>query len=268
MGRDSEQIAVFDPKATPIRFRPMVLPEPLASRPIAFGEGLLVPCTEGQVFNLDPRGGGRLLEPFQPKLGGDNRPDWRNPVDAGDKSALLYDGRRMIYRLAAKQDPKPHLAAAAEVELDANLMSPLAVVGNTAFAVDEKNALRPIALPDLKPGKSLPLEGKCAWGPMAVGERLLLATDDDKLLCFDATGKTLWSKPLLHGQLAGKPLALGDHIIFTSIEGVVWRVDAASGKELAKIETRCPLAAGAVLAGRKLLLSGHDGTLYLVDQPE
>ncbi|MBN2296735.1 MAG: PQQ-binding-like beta-propeller repeat protein, partial [Pirellulales bacterium] len=53
MGHGSEQLAVFDPKATPIKFRPMVLPEPLAARPIVFGEGLLVPCTIGQVFNLD-----------------------------------------------------------------------------------------------------------------------------------------------------------------------------------------------------------------------
>ncbi|MEA1949924.1 MAG: PQQ-binding-like beta-propeller repeat protein, partial [Planctomycetota bacterium] len=268
MGRGCEQIAVFDPKATPVKFRPMVLPEPLAARPMAFGEGLLVPCTVGQVFNLDPRGGGRLLEPFQPKLGGDNRPNWSDPLDAGDKSALIYDGRRMLYRLAAKQDPKPHLAAAAGVELDANLVSPLAVVGRTAFAVDEKNALRPIALPELKPGKPLPIEGKCVWGPVAVGDHLLLASDDDKLLCFDAVGKMLWSKPLLHGQLAGKPLALGGDIIFASIEGVVWRVAASSGKELAKIETRCVLAAGAVLLGDRLLLSGHDGTLYIVDQPK
>ncbi|MBN2295906.1 MAG: PQQ-binding-like beta-propeller repeat protein, partial [Pirellulales bacterium] len=106
------------------------------------------------------------------------------------------------------------------------------------------------------------------WGPMAVGDRLILATDGDKLQCFDAAGKMLWNNPLLHGQLAGKPLALGGDIIFASIGGVVWRVDAASGKELAKFETRCPLAAGAVLLGERLLLSGPDGTLFLVDQPK
>ena len=267
-GPGSEQIAVFDPKARPLKFRPVVLPGVLAARPIAFGEGLLVPCAIGQVFNLDPRGGGQLLEPFQPKLGGDNRPHWQDPVAIDDKSALIYDGRRMLYLLGVKQQPKPHLAALDQVELDAHLVSPLAVVGRTAFAVDEKNFLRPIALPGLTPGKSVPIEGKCVWGPAAIGGRLLLGTDDDKLLCFDVAGKLLWKKALLYGPLAGKPLEVGDDFIFASITGVVWRVEAASGEELAKLETGYPLAAGAVLLGEGLLLSGHDGTLYLVDQPK
>ena len=268
MGRGSEQIAVFDPTATPIKFRPMVLPEPLAARPIVFGEGLLVPSTVGQVFNLDPRGGGRLLEPFQPKLGGANRPQWRDPVAAGDKIALLYDGRRMLYRLGVKQDPKPHLAALDQVELDARLASSLAVVEQTAFAVDEKNSLRPIALPKLTPAAPVPVEGKCIWGPCAVGKSLLLVTDDDKLRCFDAAGKPLWKAALLYGPLAGKPLAVGGDFIFASVTGTLWRVEGATGKELAKLETAYPLAAGAVLLGERLLLSGHDGTLYLVDQPK
>ena len=267
-GRGSEQMAVFDPQARPIKFRPMVLPEAMAARPVAFGEGLLVPCTVGQVLNLDPRGGGPLLEPFQPKLGGDNRPDWRDPVAVGDQFVLLYDGRRMLYRLGVKQQPKPHLAAFNQVELDARLLSPLAVIGQTAFAVDENNSLRPIALPGLVTGVPRPIDGKCVWGPTAVGGRLLLGTDDDKLLCFDATGKELWKIALLYGPLAGKPLDVGDDFIFASITGVVWRVEAASGKELAKLESGYPLAAGAVLLGEGLLLSGHDGTLYLVDQPK
>ena len=268
MGRGSEQIAVFDPQARPIKFRPMVLPEPLAARPIVFGEGLLVPSTVGQVFNLDPRGGGRLLEPFQPKLGGANRPRWHAPVSVGGNFALLYDGRRMLYRLGEKQDPKPHLAAFDQVELDARLASPLAVVGQTAFAVDEKNALRAMALPKLVPAAPVPVEGKCVWGPYAVDKNLLLATDDDKLWCFDAAGKPLWTTALFYGPLAGKPLAVDGDFILASVTGTLWRVDGATGKESAKLETAYPLAAGAVFLGQRLLLSGHDGTLYLVDQPK
>jgi len=271
-GRGSEQVKVFDPKAAPRKFRPLVLPDALATRPIGFGDGLLVPCMLGQVFVLDPRSGAKLLEPFQPKLSGGSRPNWQPPVGAGDagghKSVLLSDGRGMIYRLGVKQQPKAHLAALDEVELDARMASGLAVVGKTAFVVDEKNDLRPLALPKLVPGRSQPIGGKCVWGPCSVGGSLVLVNDDDKLLCFDGDGKPSWTIGLIHGLPAGRPLAVDGDFIFASLDGVVWRVEAASGRELAKQETGHPLGAGPVLLGERLLLSGHDGTLYLMDQPK
>lgn len=269
-GRGSEQVEVFDPTATPKKFRPLVLPDALAARPIGFGDGLLMPCMTGQVFVLDPRSGGKLLEPFQPKMGTGSRPDWQPPVDAGDgKSILLSDGRRMIYRLGASPQPKEHLAALDKVELDARMASGLAVAGKTmAFVVDEKNNLRPLALPKLAPGPPQPIGGKCVWGPCGVGGKLFLANDDDKLLCFGADGKPLWTIGLIHGLPAGRPLAVGSDLIFASLDGVVWRAEASTGRELAKLETGHPLGIGPVLLGGRLLLCGHDGTLYLVDQPK
>ena len=259
---------VFDPMAIPRKFRPLVLPDALAGRPIVFGEGLLVPCMAGQVFVLDPRGGGNLADPFQPKQGGGNRGDWLPPADAGDESVLLSDGRRMIYRLGIKQQPKPHLAALDQVELDARVASAPVVVGHTAFVVDEKDDLRPLALPKLTPGRPQPIGGKCAWGPCSVGGSLVLANDEDKLLCFGADGKPSWTIGLIHGLPAGRPLAVGNDLIFASLDGVVWRVEAATGRELAELETGHPLGTGPVLLGKRLLLSGHDGTLYLIDQPK
>ena len=46
---------------------------------------------------------------------------------------------------------------------------------------------------------------------------------------------------------------------------MVARVEAASGKELAKIETGRPLGTGPVLLGNDLLLCGNDGTLHVVE---
>ena len=44
-------------------------------------------------------------------------------------------------------------------------------------------------------------------------------------------------------------------------------MEAATGKELGKIETKEPLAAGPVLVGEQLLVGGHDGCLFIVPQP-
>ena len=72
---------------------------------------------------------------------------------------------------------------------------------------------------------------------------------------------------MAYGPLAGAPLAVGDHLLLASRSGVVWRIDAANGKELGKVEVGSPLGAGPTALGDQLLVGGHDGTLYEVRQP-
>ena len=100
-----------------------------------------------------------------------------------------------------------------------------------------------------------------------MGDCVFVATDDDHLLCFDSKGSKIWRVSLDHGPLAGAPLRLGDQFLMASRSGVVWRAEAATGKEKAKVDAGCSLATGPVLCGQKLLIGGHDGTLYEVRQP-
>jgi hypothetical protein len=62
-------------------------------------------------------------------------------------------------------------------------------------------------------------------------------------------------------------LRVGTQFLLASQNGIVWRAEAATGKELAKVDAGYPLATGPVLCGQKLLVGGHDGTLYEVRQP-
>jgi outer membrane protein assembly factor BamB len=127
--------------------------------------------------------------------------------------------------------------------------------------------LAPFTLPKLVRGKERPLDGLCALGPVRVGDGVLLSTDDGQLLCFGAKGRLLWQNPLRYGPLAGLPLRVGSHYLLAARNGALWRVDAATGKELGKVETGYPLATGPVAFGGQLLVGGHDGTLYEVRQP-
>jgi hypothetical protein len=72
---------------------------------------------------------------------------------------------------------------------------------------------------------------------------------------------------LEHGPVAGAPLRIGGQLLFASKSGVLWRADAATGKASAKVDAGYPLATGPVLCGQKLLVGGHDGTIYEVRQP-
>jgi outer membrane protein assembly factor BamB len=262
----TDQIGILDPQSQPLRLRWFKTPNALACAPVAAAGGLLIPGKIGQVYLLDPDGK-PLAEPFQPRLEAGVELNWRTPAAVGDKEAVLADGATKLYRLAVADQPKPHLVALAEATVAEPIVSPVAVVAETAYAVDGAGVLAAFELPKLTRAKQLTLSGRCVLGPIAVGGRVLLTTDDEKLLCMGAKGERLWQVALPYGPLAGTPLALGGHYLLASQSGVIWRIDAGSGKELGKVDLGLPLGTGVALLGDQLLVGGHDGTLYEVRQP-
>jgi len=265
-GNGSRQIAVYDPEIKG-RYRQVPLPDPLACRPIAFAGGLLAPSTVGGVFLMDAVTGKELAEPFMPPLEGQQQLAWCPPVARGENEVLLSDGRSALYRLGVAAEPKPHLKALGQVALSEPVVSPMAVIGNIAYAVDGAGVLTAFELPAFGRGKQRSLAGRAVWGPGRIGEHVLLATDDGQLLCLDEQQKLAWQVSLPFGPLAGAPLALGKDIILAAAAGTVWRVEADTGKQLGRIDTQRPLGTGPVLRGTQLLIGGHDGTLYELQQP-
>ena len=55
--------------------------------------------------------------------------------------------------------------------------------------------------------------------------------------------------------------------MLASTHGVVWRVDAANGEELSKIDSGCLLATGVVEVAGRLFVGSPDGCLYEVTLP-
>jgi len=264
-GTGAEQLPVYDPQEGN-RFRWLFLPGALGGRPIPFADGLIVPCEIGQVFLLDARSGKPRVEPFQPALKSGARVAWSQPALVGQNEMLISEGQA-LYRVGIQDQPKPHLAMLAEVVLPERLVSPIAVLGNVAYAVDAAESLVAFELPDLTAGEPRPLGARSAWGPGRVGDHVLLATDDDQLYCLDAGQKVVWQVPLPYGPLAGRPLSTESGDVLAAASGVIWRLDPATGKELAKIETGNPLGTGPVPFGGGLLVGGHDGCLHKVQMP-
>lgn len=265
-GSGATQLPVFDPREGD-RFRWLFLPNPLAGRPVAFGDGLLAPCEVGQVFFLEPRSGDKLTEPFQPTLESGVPVRWSPPALVGENEILLSEGRTGLYRIGIKDQPKPHLAALAQVDLAEPLVSPIAVLGKVVYAVDAAESLCAFELPKLTSSPPKPLGARCVWGPERLGNHVLLATDDDQLYCLDADQETVWQIPLPYGPLAGPPIEVDGHYLLAAESGVIWRVETATGNEVAKIETGYPLGTGPVKLGDGLLVGGHDGSLYKVQMP-
>jgi outer membrane protein assembly factor BamB len=267
-GAGSDRLLVFDPKAEPEkRLTARVLPGALCCSPVAMGDRLFVPLDAGQALLMDPLSSGGSSATFQPPLRAAALPQWGEPVAVGEdgKEVVLSDGRTKLYRVHTVDKPVEHLWAAATAETAEAIVSPLALVGKTVCGVDAAGKADFFQLPDLSRSAQLTLGGHCLWGPRRVGRRAILVTDDDQLTCLDESGRPAWQVHLPYGPLAGIPLAVGDQqVLLASAGGIVWRADAASGKELKKVDLGQPLATGPVALGKRLFVGGPDGSVLEV----
>lgn len=265
IGTDAKAFHVFNP-AEKGSIQTHALPDPLGGRLAAFRDGVLAPTVAGQLLCLDPRTGRSLMEPFQPRLQSDVQFDWDEPAVTEEKQILASDGLKRLYRIGVKAEPRVHLAALSQAHIPSPLASSIAALGRTGFAVDSDATLLAFSLSDLALGEKWPLGGNCLWGPRRIGDRVMLATED-QLYCLDAAAKLLWKTRLPAGPLAGPPLENAGAYWLASASGLVWRADPATGKELARTEIRQPLATGPVLFGADLLVGAPDGSLYQIKRP-
>lgn len=259
-GAGSNQVFVFDPKETPSRFRPQDLPGTLGCNPAVFRGGLVVPTSEGQVFLINPRNGDKLVEPFQPEVAAGTRPKWLEPTVLGDDAFLISDGQTMLYRIGVAEDPVPHLAAAGTTAVGRPLAGPLAAAGPFAVAVDTAGTLMVLALPDLKTALEEPLGGRPVWGPVPLGQSVLVQSSTGEVYCIGGDGKTAWKKMLEGGPPVGAVLIDGDLLVAMQ-GGEVARLDAKTGEVKNRTQTGRPLH-GIIAPDGKPILIGHDGSIF------
>jgi outer membrane protein assembly factor BamB len=105
-------------------------------------------------------------------------------------------------------------------------------------------------------------------GPVSVGDCVLAATWDDRLICLDDQGQIAWNEPLPHGPLAGIPWRQGDELVCASAGGQVFRLAVADGCLRGEVrDLRQPLGSGPVVCHGRLVVAAHDGNLLQVPWP-
>jgi outer membrane protein assembly factor BamB len=250
----------------------LALPDSLAAPAVSFQGGLLVPGRLGQVFVLDPISGRSLIQPFQPRLERGSEFDWSSPLVLNEREVLLADGVAKLYRLSVADKPEPHLIALAEAGLPGPVTAPLALAGQTAYAVNGQGELTAFLLGRggaraLEPGNTWPLTGGASWGPFATGSHVFVASGAGQLLCLNDTQELLWQIELKHGPPSGTPLVSGDGALIATKSGKLLRLALASGEELGMLDVGEPVAAGPTLMGERLLLASKGGSLLVVAKP-
>lgn len=266
----SDQVLLVDPAQSASPAQWVKLPKPLASAAATFGGGFLAPLNIGQVLYLGSPDGQPLAAPFQPPLQPRSEVDYRpaGVVDGTDRRFVITDGREKIYLVAVVDQPELHLEAVSEGKVDPlPITSPVVVLGDLAIAATEGSHLVRFRLPSLEPAGESSLPADLVWGPYKLGDQAVLATADGQLLAVGPTGEVAWAVKLEQGDLAGGPLGVEGGLLLAFRKGVLERRELADGKVAATLDVAHPLAAGPVPFRGRIVLTTHDGTLLVVDQP-
>jgi len=262
------EVLVCEPRAAAGKFRRQPLPDSAASWPVPMGAGLVITGKLGQVMVIDPDTAQNIVEPFQPVVQAGVEINWVMPTVLSETQMLISDGATKLYRLEVLATPRPHLVAAATVDVAKPLISAIAVRGEYAYAVDSGNLLCSFHMPDLAPGETWPLGSKPAWGPKLVGKQILIAGLNGQISCLDDQQRLAWQTALPTGELAGGPIELVGDIVLASGAGTVFRLAADTGKPVAQVELGQPLMFGPVNWHERLLFGGRDGSLHIVAPPK
>jgi hypothetical protein len=251
--------------------RAIELAGPLSCAPIAWRDGFVTATDVGQVTLHSAEDGAPVATPFQPELKPGREYHWLRPAVVGDGAEsrlVISDGVEKVYAVGLNAQPQPHLAAVTSVNVGGSpLASPLAVVGNLVLAGNQAGQLARFTLPDLKPAEAIDLGGRVTWGPHPAGQGVLIATDGGELLMASTKGAIAWRQALKRGQLGGLPLVDGDAALVLYPDGGIARISLADGSEQAFAELGQSAVAGPVAFGPRLVVSGADGTLLVVNRP-
>ena len=269
--QDADQILLFQPEALRNPLRTVPLESKLACPPVAWLDGAAVATRVGQLLLVDPTSGKPACAPFQPPLTPEADYRWLPPVVVGmgnSAQLVLSDGNEKIYLLSRQAEPQPHLVASAESLVGPSpLVSRLATLGNAVLAGTEDGRLIPFQLPELKAAEGIELGAPVVWGPYPAGDRLILATANDELLCTDGS-TVVWRRPLPDGLPINHPLTVEGDVFLLWQNSTLTRHRLDNGQPSGSLSLDEPVVAGPVPMGSRLVLSSHDGTLLVVETPE
>jgi hypothetical protein len=269
-GVGGRQIVHFRPGDPRQELKLVDLPGALTCAPVAWRDGFVTATEVGQVGLHRADDASPAVTAFQPELTPGRKFQWLRPAVVGADGAQLAvsDGVSKVYLLSNEPQPEPHLKAAAAADVGPTpLETQLAVVGSRLCAGNNKGQLASFTLPALTPNAPFDLGGRVVWGPYAIGNGLLLATDHKELLLVGADGAIRWRRAMKRGQPTGTPRADAAAVFVLYQSGGVARLNLADRADAALIESAEPAVAGPVAFGQRLVISAHDGTLLVVNRP-
>ena len=165
----ARRVLVYQPRKDTTRLRLVELGirgDDAPVSPIRLAGALLVPSNTGPVHLLSVDSAGqakKVVHPFQPRLSPGRTVHWRRPAALDDAAHrfVIADSSGSLFLVGLKKQPSPHLAVQKQKQFDAEVISPLAAVGQTGYVVlreNDRDVLASFELSDLSQGKRWELQ--------------------------------------------------------------------------------------------------------------
>jgi hypothetical protein len=246
------------------------LPGELAGSPIAWRDGIALATASGAIHYLDPQTGSPKAEPFQLRLRPGQRLGNCRLSAVGDRGSeiAVSDGGNALYCIGLGSEGAPRLVEFGATQLQSPPIGDLLVGDKNVGLVDVRGNLLIFVLPDVKQVGAFDLAARAiVSGPVHLDASILLATDRDELVCLDGSLALAWKAPLVHGPLAGEPVASPGGLLVSSRGGWLCSLDDKGGKETGAVDLGQPLAGTPVVGGSYALVPAADGSLLKVSLP-
>lgn len=268
----SNQLCVYDPSRSnqKLRLITMSLPSGRASGSgLAAGGGFLLPMDSGRIVLANWQTGAMLGSPFQPTSDPNQTIRWSTPVALPEDpdQVIIADDRKKIYRLRVGDQ----LRELASADLEKPLLGPTAILGDTLLATTAGPAADFLVLFDtgsLDQRSERLLDGRVTWGPFAAGPLVVLRTDDGRLRGFDTAGEPTFVVDLPDGNPVDGVSLADQMVIVTGENGWLAAIDVDQGKMAGRFDLMQPLSAAPLVVGRRLLVPGKEGVIYITEIPQ
>lgn len=283
------QLCVYDPTRSREKLRLITLSLPAGNavgNGLISGNGFLLPLDSGRIVLMNYQTGGQLGSPFQPPSKPDESVQWSAPVrlPSDPDQVLIADSRKKLYRLRVGEQVRE----LASVDLEQPLLGATAIVGQSLFAATAGPSADFLVAFDsgsLEVQNKHLLDGRITWGPYAAGSWVLVRTDDGQLRGFTAEGQPSFAVPLPEGKLvagvtlmgmaagdaaasAGEEKPASDAVaIVAGQAGWLVSVSLADGQLVGQRHLGQPLSAPPLLVGKRLLVPGSEGIVYITEVP-
>lgn len=266
------QLSVYDAtrEREKLRLITMALPDgkPSGSGLIA-GSGFFLPLDSGRIVLMNWQTGSQLGSPFQPPSSPNTKVKWSQPVTlpSDPDQVIVADDRKKIYRLRVGEQVRE----LASESLESPLLGPSTIIGETLFATTAGPSADFLVSFDagaLTSKSKRLLDGRVNWGPFAVGELVLVRTDDGKLRAFDLAGEPKFEVVLPAGPMVDGIALASDALIVCGRGGWVVSIDPVAGQMIGQVDLSQPLSAPPLSVGKRLLVPGMEGVVYIIETPQ
>ncbi len=234
--------------------------------PIAVEDNLAVGLNNGQFILIDPTNGALAASPYQPPMQPGKKVVWNRPVylDSSQTLIVASDLQKLV-RLSVGDS----LRALTEVDLEAPLTGPLALLGTQVVAVSETRSGDRLVLYDstsLEQTTDVVLDGHVIGGPFSLPELVVVQTEG-QLIAVTSQGEVTWSIDFPSSELTSPPVVHQGQLVMATTSGEVWVVDAATGDVVGNSRVGQGLSSAPVVLPVGLLLGSDEGAVLALPMP-